>query len=170
MLPTTTGDIYSPALLTDRVLSMMAATDPEDGPLKVVELSTFLSHPQTVDQFAGALAYLEALSRMTADEITRLAARKRTIDETAYQIERAILTTMEAATITTIHGQHSMFRARTNPPTVRIEDAAAIPAQYMRQGPPPPPVPDKPAIRAAIEAEIFVPGAVLTRGTRLERK
>src|SRR5260364_273407 len=56
---------------------------------------------------------------------------------------------------------------RTNPPAVQIEDVRQIPAQFMRQPEPPPPAPDKKAIKEALEAGTDVPGARLVRNQSL---
>src|SRR5260364_331547 len=56
---------------------------------------------------------------------------------------------------------------RTNPPAVQIEDLRQLPAQLMRQPEPPPPAPDKKAIKEALEAGTDVPGARLVRNQSL---
>lgn len=136
----------------------------------IADATALFSDPREADRLNGALAYLEALQEMTAKEITRQQARHRAIESAAYQIQRDIITAMESAQQTAIHGQHCTLQLRRNPPSVRIETPGLIPAEYMRTPPPPAAIPDKIAIRAAIEADIFVPGCALVRSTKLVRK
>jgi hypothetical protein len=65
--------------------------------------------------------------------------------------------------------EHPMLRMaiRANPPKVVIDFEDSIPAEYMRQPEPPPPKPDKNAIKEAIQAGKDVPGAHLERGEQL---
>jgi hypothetical protein len=146
------------------------ADNPADHTPQWMTTEALLLDPREADRMNDAIAYLEALSQMTAQEIARQQARQRAIDEASYQLQRACLNAMEAASQTTIHGQRCTLRKRLNPPSVRIEDPALIPAEFKRTPPPPPAVPDKTAIRAAIESGTYVPGAALVRGSRLERK
>jgi len=126
--------------------------------------------PKQADKINTVLCYLEALGEMTGKEIARQQARQRAIEEAARRIEREVLSALESAEQTTIHGQHCTLQLRRNPPSVRIETPGLIPAEYMRTPPPPAAIPDKLAIRAAIEADIFVPGCALVRSTKLVRK
>ena len=57
---------------------------------------------------------------------------------------------------------------RDNPVSVLIE--GEVPEDYMMLPPPPDPVPDKAAIKMALEAGKEVPGAKLVRGRRVEIK
>lgn len=129
-----------------------------------------LMDPREADRLNEAIAYLEALSAMTAKEIARQQARQRAIDEASYQLSRAALQAMETAEVTAIHGQHCTLRKRLNPPALKIEDESAIPEEWYRIPEPPKPAPHRPTIKAALECGLIVPGCRLTRGTRLERR
>ena len=65
-----------------------------------------------------------------------------------------------------IHG--GILAVRDNPPSVVID--GEVPAEFMRQPDPPPPVADKKAIGEALKAGREIPGAHLSRGQRLEIK
>ena len=163
-------DLYSPADIASEILDLLTQADATEPGQPCPFASRLLADPRTADQVNEALSFLESLAHATQKEIERQQARYRAIDEAAHQIERATLDTLSQAEATRAHGQRCTLIARRNPPSVRIEDAAAIPAQFLRQPPPPAAQPDKTAIRAAIEAEQYVPGAALVRTTRLERK
>jgi hypothetical protein len=165
--------IFEPPQIAEQILQLMDRSDANEMPADVPDFGEFITDPRRADDVNAALAYLEAMALMTQAEIARQQARHRAIEETTYQLSRAVLTAMEQADTTTIHGLHCTLRRRLNPPAVRIEDETLIPETFKRALPPvvqPPPVPDKTAIKKAIEADIYVPGAILTRGSRLERK
>jgi hypothetical protein len=65
--------------------------------------------------------------------------------------------------------KHAWFvlSVQKNPASVDVFDLAAIPVEFMRIPEPPPPAPDKTAIKAALAAGRDVPGARLVNGTRL---
>jgi hypothetical protein len=150
------------------------ARDNEDNPAdrtpQWMTTEALLMDPREADRMNEAIAYLEALSEMTAKEIARQQARQRAIDEAAYQLNRACLNAMESAELTVLHGQHCMLRKRLNPPALKIEDESAIPVEYYREPAPPKAVPHRATIKAALECGMTVPGCRLTRGSRLERK
>ena len=56
------------------------------------------------------------------------------------------------------------------PVAVVIADGAQLPPQYMTQPEPPPPRPDKAALKAALQAGEVIDGAWLQQGERLEVK
>jgi hypothetical protein len=59
---------------------------------------------------------------------------------------------------------------RDNPAAVVVDDAAVIPAEFMRQPAPPPAEPDRRAIADAIKAGREVPGAHLEKSQRVQIK
>lgn len=161
---------YSAPEIAERMLDVLTQMDSEDPDPQVPALAELLQDPAEVDRLAAALDYLEALAVMTAQQIARQQARQRAIEEAKRSLERSILAEMSMQQIASAQGQFCTLRKRLNPVAVRITDPALVPDSYMRQQPPPPPLPDKPAIKAAIEAGQFVPGASLGRGERLVRQ
>lgn len=123
---------------------------------------------------AEAVAMVIRNHQSLADQIKQaerqMAERRKALEARAAWLESYLLTNMEAAGITVI--EHPMFRisVKSNPPAVAVVDESLIPTDYWRPLPPPLPAIDKKAIKEAIDAGREVPGAVLTRGTRLEIK
>jgi hypothetical protein len=146
------------------------ADNPADRTPQWMTTEALLMDPREADRLNDAIAYLEALSTMTAAEIARQQARQRAIDEATYQLKRAAITAMESAEITAIHGQHCTLKLRANPPALKVDDESLIPEEFYRTPDPPKPAPHRPTIKAALECGMAVPGCRLTRGTRLERK
>lgn len=111
---------------------------------------------------AAAVAIKEAEAAM--------AARRKSIEHRAASLRAYLLDCMQATGIKKIECPHFAIAIRDNPPSVEVFDAGMVPAMYMRQPEPPPPAPDKKAIKEAISAGIDVPGAKVSRGQRLEIK
>ncbi len=59
---------------------------------------------------------------------------------------------------------------RKNPEAVEIDDPEQVPSEYMVTPEPPPPRPDKKAIKDALKAGAEIPGCWLRQGERLEIK
>jgi hypothetical protein len=98
----------------------------------------------------------------------QMAARRKALEaRTAYLSERLKLG-MEIAGVTELSCPHFAIKIKRNPPSVDIFEPGLIPAEFMRQPEPPPAVPDKAAIKAAIQAGREVPGALLDSATRLD--
>jgi hypothetical protein len=75
---------------------------------------------------------------------------------------------MEASKLPKLEGNTSTLALRKNPPSVRVEDEAAIPRNYFKF-PVPPPVLDKTAVARDLKALREVPGCRLIQTTRLCR-
>lgn len=105
----------------------------------------------------------EAIRRAAAQALSRANA----IDNRAESLLAYALIQLKAAGISKV--DHPMLRmsVRKNPVKVMIDFEDSIPAEYMRQPEPPPPKPDKAAIKEALEAGKDVPGTHLERGERL---
>jgi len=113
---------------------------------------------------------LEATAAAIKDAEAQMAARRKALENRAAGLRRYVLENMQFAGIQKIECPYFKLSVRDNPASVEIYEPGLIPAQYMRQPEPPPPAPDKAAIKAAIAAGTEVPGAKLTKGTRLEIK
>jgi hypothetical protein len=77
---------------------------------------------------------------------------------------------MQATGITRIECPYFVISLRNNPESVKIADGVTLPAEYMKQAPPPPPVPDKAKLKADLKAGKTIDGAWLEAGQRLEVK
>ncbi len=115
----------------------------------------------------GFTRNLEALAEAIKAEETRMAGRRKALENRAASLRAYVLSSMQAAGVQKIEGPRFKITIRSNPEAVDVFDAAQIPAAFMRQPEPPPPSPDKTAIKAALKAGTDVPGARLTQGQRL---
>ena len=113
---------------------------------------------------------LEATAAAIKDAEAQMAARRKAMENRAAGLRRYVLESMQHAGVQKIECPLFKVAVRDNPAAVDIYEPGLIPAQYMKQPEPPPPAPDKTAIKAAITAGTEVPGAKLTKGTRLEIK
>ena len=97
-----------------------------------------------------------------------MAARRQAIEARVKRLKDYLMTCMELAGVRKIEGPYLRMAIRENPASVDVFDAAQVPAEYMRWPEPPPPTPDKVAIKNAIRAGVDVPGAKLSYSKRLE--
>lgn len=111
---------------------------------------------------------LEAMADAIKAAEEQMSARRKAIEHRAAWLRDYIKHNLELAQITRIESPHFVVAIRQNPPHVCIDDAMKIPAEYMTIPSPPPPMPDKTAIKAAIQRDERVPGAHLEVHTRLE--
>ena len=105
-------------------------------------------------------------------EIERLQARKAGKLKTAQGLRDYLLTCMQVANEQKIETPMFSFCQRKNPAAVVLEDEKLLPAEYWRMPEPKPPVamPDKAAIKAAIQSGNDVPGAKLVQAIKLTVK
>lgn len=113
---------------------------------------------------------LEALAASIKDAEASMAARRKALENRASRMREYLLNCMQLAGVQKIEAPYFRIAQRENPPAVVIDEPGLIPAEFMRQPEPPPPAPDKAAIKAAIQQGRGVPGAHLQRGLRLEIK
>lgn len=113
---------------------------------------------------------LEATAAAIKEAEAQMAARRKALENRAAGLRRYVLENMQFAGIQKIECPFFKLSIRDNPAAVEIYEPGLIPAQFMKQPEPPPPSPDKTAIKAAITAGTEVPGAKLTKGTRLDIK
>lgn len=115
----------------------------------------------------GFTRNLESLADAIKAEEARMAGRRKALENRAASLRAYVLACMQSAGVQKIEGPRFKIAIRSNPEAVDVFDAAQIPAAFMRQPEPPPPSPDKTAIKAALKAGTDVPGARLTQGQRL---
>lgn len=112
------------------------------------------------NQFDSHVAAMET-------EIARLTALRNNRKKVADGLRAYLLDTMRLTGIKKIDGPLIHLSVRENPPAVDVFEYGLIPAQFMRHPDPPAPVPDKPAIKSALQAGQDVPGCRLVRGVSL---
>jgi hypothetical protein len=113
---------------------------------------------------------LEAGAAAIKDAEATMAARRKALENRAARIRDYLLANMMVAGIQKIECPYFKLAVRENPPAVEVYEPGLIPAQFMKQPEPPPPSPDKAAIKDALKDGQDVPGCKLTRGVRLEIK
>lgn len=143
---------------------------PEISELLTSELIAALAGTRDkIDRTCGVLAAFEAAAFAAQNEIDRLDKRKAHFIRQHDRLEAYALAALQLANSKTLEGHTSKLSARLNPPSVVIDDATRIPAEFMRTPAQPPPTPDKTKIKNAIKAKTDVPGARLATSYRLER-
>lgn len=100
-------------------------------------------------------------------EIARLTALKAQRTRKAQGLRDYLKSNMQAAGIQKLESPLFMIALQNNPAAVEIYEPGLIPAEFMKTPEPPPPAPDKTAIKNALKAGQDVQGARLTQGVRL---
>lgn len=113
---------------------------------------------------------LQANAEAMKEAETHMARRRKAAEARAqYMLDRLKLG-MEIAGVSKLECPEFSISIKKNPPAVDIFESGLIPIGYMSQPLPPPPAPDKTAIKKALTDGQDVPGARLIQGTRLEVK
>lgn len=113
---------------------------------------------------------MQGLAAQIKEAEQAMAARRKALEGRAERLTAYLLANMQHAGISKIESPHFCLSIKNNPAAVVINEPGLIPAEFMRQPEPPPPSPDKTAIKEAIKAGKEVPGAHLAQGVRLEIK
>lgn len=113
---------------------------------------------------------LEAESDAILEAAKAMAERARRVERRAAELSNYLLFQLQACGMTRIPFKEFTVSVRDNPEAVRINDDAQIPAEFMVTPEPPPPAPDKKALKAALKTGAEIPGVWLERGQRLEIK
>jgi hypothetical protein len=104
--------------------------------------------------------------------IKELQARKKAMQTRFDSLKEYLLFNMKAHGVSEINANDMTFTAKIklNPPSVIIEDEAAIPSEYLTVPVMPLPAPDKTLIKDAIKAGKEVPGCKLVQAERIDIK
>lgn len=147
-------------------------TNTQDDAQAIADTIEAESYPLEVkaQNVAYAIRNLEASAAAIKQAEQDMAERRKRIEKRAEQVRDYLKQCMELAGVSKIDCPHFQLSIQKNPPSVDIFEQALIPASFMKTPEPPPPAPDKTAIKAAIKAGQEVPGATLTAGTRLAIK
>jgi hypothetical protein len=113
---------------------------------------------------------LEATAQAIKEAEAAMSARRKALEKRADSLRHYLLANMQRTGIKRIESPQFVLTVKDNPPAVEVFDYLQLPAEFMRQPEPPPPSPDKAAIKEAIKAGAEVPGARLTQSQRLEVK
>lgn len=110
---------------------------------------------------------LESTAAAIKEAEAKMAARRKAIENRAAGLMRYVQASMELAGVTKIESPYFRLTIQNNPPAVDVFEPGLVPSEFMTQPAPPPPAPDKTAIKGALKAGIDVPGCRLTTGQRL---
>lgn len=146
--------------------------DTQDDQVAIADTLEAEAYPLEVkaQNVAYAIKNLEATADAIKAAEKEMAERRKRIENRAMHLREYTKTCMEIAGVTKIDCPHFGLSIKNNPASVDIFEPSMIPAEFMKQPEPPPPAPDKTAIKEAIKAGREVPGAMLAQGTRLEIK
>lgn len=149
-----------------------ALTNTQDDAQAIADTIEAESYP--LEEKAQRVAFAPKILEAEADAIESAAkemmVRAKTKRSRADNIREYLKTCMEVAGVSKIECPHFAISIKKNPPSVNVFEPGLIPAEFMRQAPPPPPAIDKAAIKEAIKSGRDVPGAIVSSGTRLEIK
>ena len=110
---------------------------------------------------------LEAEAAAIKDAETKMAKRRKAIENRVAWLKHYIKTNMDKLSITEIKSPEFVLKIVKNPPMVVIDHQDAIPAEFMRIIPETR-EPDKHALKEVLKTGEVVPGAHLETNTRLE--
>lgn len=112
----------------------------------------------------------EALADQIKQAEQAMAARRKAIESRAESVREYLLNNMQRCGIIKIESPYFKIAICKNPVSVVVDDPDAVPVEFKHHVPPPPPVPDKKLIKAAIEAGESVAGARIQQGYRVSIK
>jgi hypothetical protein len=117
------------------------------------------------DNIVGFCAKLESFSTMCKAEEERIAAKRKAVESRAASLRKYLLANMKAVGRSEIQTGTHTLKIQKNPPAVKIDDEAAIPARYWLIIPETKQI-DKNAIKADLKNGP-VEGAHMEQGERL---
>lgn len=109
---------------------------------------------------------LETLAAQIKDAEAQMAKRRKTYEARAESLKTYVLQAMRTAGIRKIETPTLALAVRQNPPAVVID--GEVPPHFLRTPEPPPPAPDKAAIKEALKGGLQCDWARLEQSERLE--
>ena len=122
---------------------------------------------EKITNITALVQNLEVTSDAIKSAENRMKERRQKIDRRVESIKSYLLNGMKTAGINKIECDYFKISIRNNPPSVIIDDEAAIPMEYLRQPEPPAPQPDKKAILSDIQQGVIIEGCHIERGQSL---
>lgn len=119
---------------------------------------------------AAVIRNMESLAASIKEAEATMAQRRKALEARAASLSAYLLANMAHAGIQSVETPHFAIKVKTNPPSVEVYDEKLLAPEFLRQKPPPPPEPDKTAIKAALQKGVDVQGARLVQGSRVEIK
>jgi hypothetical protein len=151
-------------------LMALAASDEDIDPQALADTTEALTGEIAIkgQNVARVIANIEAHAQAIREASKAMAARAARLDRRTEWLRAYLLTNLQAAGITELDSPELVVKVRKNPPSVAVLDASVVPDLYMTHPEPPPPQPNKKAIKEAIVAGVAVPGCELKQSERLE--
>lgn len=152
---------------------LMALDGSDDIPAEVIRDTLEGLEGEIQDKahsIASMIKNIEAEAEAIMDASKALAERSKRMNRRADELANYLLFQLQAIGQKRLQFNEFTVSVRDNPEAVRINDGAEIPAQFMVTPEPPPPAPDKKALKAALKDGAEIPGVWLERGQRLEIK
>lgn len=150
--------------LIDTMEIVSEGTDREEIEAKIQELGAAIRHK--VDGTVRVRDYFESQIAMAKAEISRLEATIGRVGKMLNDLDFYVLSELETAEEHRLKGNLYTLCQGKCPPSVNITDSTKLPEKFMRTIPASS-VPDKDAIKRAIQAKEDVPGAELFQRVRL---
>jgi hypothetical protein len=119
---------------------------------------------------ASLVRNLEVTVDAIKDAEATMYKRRKALENRIEAIKSYTLNVLTANQIEKIETPYFKLSVAKNPPSVDIFDANQVPAHFMRQPEPPPPAPDKVAIKESLKLGEDVPGCRLTQSVSLRIK
>ena len=119
---------------------------------------------------ASLIRNMEVTTEAIKDAEFQMAKRRKAIENRIESIKKYTLNVMVANGIEKIETPFFKVSVAKNPPAVEVYDLAQVPELFMRQPEPPPPAPDKAAIKEAIKLGEDVAGCRLSQSLSLRIK
>lgn len=113
---------------------------------------------------------LDTLAANIKQAEQQMAERRKAIENRVAAVKEYTLSVMEASGIQKIETPYFKISVAKNPPSVEIYDEAQIPANWIKQAPPPPPTIDKAGILTALKNGQEISGCRIKQSTRLSIK
>jgi len=113
---------------------------------------------------------IEANVAAMKDAEEQIAKRRKSAENRIQALKERLKTGLEIAGVQKLECPEFAISIKKNPASVDIYEPGLIPSEFMKQAAPPPPSPDKTAIKEAINSGKEVAGAKLVQGTRIEIK
>lgn len=138
----------------------LAETQTDTDPAEVAAMLDAIEHDieRKAENIAHLIRHLDAESAAILEWAEHAKARAKAIDNRAQALRDYLAGALASVGVEQIKRPGIVIGWRKSSAVV-IDDAAQIPAEYMRQKPPPAPEPDKKLIGDDIKLGVIVPGA-----------
>jgi len=125
---------------------------------------------QKAQNIGSLVKHLEVTADAMKDAEAQLYKRRKAVEARIEHIKSYVLNVMQHNNIQKIETPYFNLSISKNPPAVDIFDSNQVPAHFMKQPEPPPPSPDKVAIKESLKLGEDVPGCRLSQSVRLNIK